>query len=117
MLEMALVEFSKAETGRPNWPVAMAADGYVSGGAGQRDAAGLMIKRLQELAQQRYVTPYGVALVFVGLGKKDDAFFWLNKALDDRSHWLVWLNLDPRWNSIRKDSRFKKLTEQVGLKS
>jgi hypothetical protein len=52
---------------------------------------------LESLAKQKYVTAYGVALIHAGLGQKDLAFQWLNKAFDERSHWLVWLRLDPRW--------------------
>ena len=40
---------------------------------------------------------------------------WLNKALQGRSHWLVWLNRDPRWEGIRSDPRFADLAKRVGL--
>lgn len=50
---------------------------------------------------QRFITAYGVALVYAGIGEKDKAFKWLNKAFDERSHWLVWLRLDPRWDVLK----------------
>jgi hypothetical protein len=67
------------------------------------------------IGEQRYVTSYGVALVRAGLGDKPEAFRWLDKAYDERSHWLVWLSLDPRWNDLRGDPRFDQLRKRVGL--
>jgi hypothetical protein len=49
------------------------------------------------------------------LGEKDLAFTWLEKAFAERSHWLVWLRLDPRWDAIRADARFEQLIGRVGL--
>jgi hypothetical protein len=46
---------------------------------------------------------------------KDQAFAWLNKAVAGRSHWLVWLNRDPRWDRLRPDPRFDDLKKRVGL--
>jgi hypothetical protein len=42
-------------------------------------------------------------------GQKDVAFEWFDKAFDERSNWLVWLRVDPRWNAIRSDPRFLEL--------
>jgi hypothetical protein len=72
--------------------------------------------KLKRLAKERYVTPYGVALVHAGLGEKDQALVWLDRALEDRSHWLVWLKLDPRLDTLRSDHRFRSLLLAVGLR-
>ena len=61
------------------------------------------------------MTPYGVALVYAGLGEKDQALGWLDRALEDRSHWLVWLKLDPRLDTLRSDRRYRDLLLRVGL--
>jgi len=55
------------------------------------------------------VTSYGIALVYAGLGETDAAFSWLERAFEERSHWLVWLRLDPRWGNIRSHARFLEL--------
>jgi DNA-binding winged helix-turn-helix (wHTH) protein/tetratricopeptide (TPR) repeat protein len=104
--EDARSEFQRVEANLPRWPVAMAARGFVAGVAGRHDEAKQVLGELDRLANQTYVTPYGVALVHAGLDRHDAAFDWLNKAFDDRSHWLVWLRLDPRWNRLRYDPRF-----------
>jgi hypothetical protein len=54
-----------------------------------------------------------VALVYAGLGEKEQAFAFLNKAFDERSHWLVWLRLDPRWDNLRSDPRFAQLLTRL----
>lgn len=43
------------------------------------------------------------------------AFAWLNRAIEERTHWLVWLKLDPRWNPIRWDDRFRDVQRRVGF--
>jgi hypothetical protein len=40
------------------------------------------------------------------LGEADTAFAWLERAFDERSNWLVWLRLDPRWRPLHADPRF-----------
>jgi hypothetical protein len=66
------------------------------------------------LTTERYVTPYGVALVHAGLGEKDQALAWLHRALQDRSHWLVWVTLDPRLDALRSDPWYGDLLQNIG---
>jgi len=54
-----------------------------------------------------------VALVYAALGDKEQAFAWLDKAFAERSHWLMWLRLDPRWKTLRGDPRFAALVERL----
>jgi len=92
--------------------------GYVEGALGDRKAA---MRRLRSLDSVRaagaYVSPYVVALVYAGLGEENHMFEWLNKAVDERTHWIVWLNRDPRWKPWRSDPRFKAVGRRVGLPS
>jgi hypothetical protein len=59
------------------------------------------------------VTPYGVALIHAGLGERQQALAWLERALDDRAHWLVWLKLDPRFDPLRADPGFAELLRRI----
>ena len=113
----ALAAFREASTGLGEWPVTIAAMGYVYGVSGQTTQARQVLAQLHQLAQHRYVTAYGVALVYAGLGEYDHAFAWLQKAIEERTHWLVWLPLDPRWDSLRADPRFVDVRRRVGLLS
>jgi tetratricopeptide (TPR) repeat protein len=92
--------------------------GNVDGILGKREEARKMLSVLDSVAKSgKYVSPYVVALVHTGLGDKDSAFVWLNKAVVDRTHWLLWLNRDPRWIPLRADPRFRALGRRIGLPS
>jgi DNA-binding winged helix-turn-helix (wHTH) protein len=114
-LNDALSEFQRVEEKLPQWPVSIVARGFVAGVAGRTKEAQDTLVELQRLAGSKFVTSYGVALVHAGLGQRDSAFAWLNKAFDERSHWLVWLRLDPRWKDLRSDPRFAELVSRVGF--
>ncbi len=96
----AITEFRRVEQSVPEWPVAIAARGSVEGAAGRPEKAKAVLAELQELAKHRFVTAYGVVLVYAGIGDAEAAFTWLDKAFAERSHWLVWLRLDPRFEGL-----------------
>ncbi len=98
-----------------NGPVALAALGSVYGESGDNINAQKILDTLHSLSTKKFVTAYGVALVYAALDKKEDAFLWLNKAFEERSNWLVWLKTDPRWVPIVHDKRFNELVNRVGL--
>jgi DNA-binding winged helix-turn-helix (wHTH) protein/TolB-like protein/tetratricopeptide (TPR) repeat protein len=111
--EEALAETAHAEQGGREWPVLMTARGFTYGVTGRRDEARTVLREMQQLSSRRFVTAYGMGLVHAGLGEKEEAFAWLEKAFEERSHWLVWLRLDPRWNSLRSDPRFEALVQRM----
>jgi len=65
--------------------------------------------------KRTHVGAYSVAVIEVGLGEKDQAFSWLEKARDDRSFFLVNLKVEPELDSLRSDPRFAELVRNVGL--
>lgn len=75
-----------------------------------------ILKHFNELSKQRYIAPSYQAIIYVGLGKKNLALTWLEKAFQDRSYWMTLLNADPRLDSLRNEPRFIKLLKQIGLK-
>jgi len=83
--------------------------------SGKRDKAKKVLDQLHELSKQRYVSPAQIALIYAGLGQKDQAVEWLEKAYEERDHWLVLLKIDPLFDSLRSDSRFKALLKKMNL--
>ena len=59
---------------------------------------------------------YGIATYYAAMGKKDEAFAALNKALENRETLLANLKLDPRIDPLRSDPRFQELVQRVGFK-
>ena len=89
-----------------DWPVALAAIGHVLGKFSGRAARGATrARRARSTVAPALRHRIRVALVHAGLGRHHSAFDWLDRAVAARSHWLVWLQLDPRWNSLRQDVR------------
>ena len=112
-LEESLAEAARAESVIPGWPVIVVQRGYTLGAMGRADEARAVLGELERMSAKRFVTAYGMALVHAGLGDKEQAFAWLEKAFAERSHWLLWLRLDPRWKTLRSDPRFTELVERL----
>jgi tetratricopeptide (TPR) repeat protein len=109
----ALSEFRRVEELVSDWSVAIAARGSVEGICGYLSEADATLAQLERLSTQKFVTPYGVALVQAGLGRHEQALSWLEQAFAERSHWLVWLRLDPRWRMLRGNARFAELVNRM----
>lgn len=85
------------------------------GVSGQKDKARKTIDRLEKRAEKRHVSSFGMALAHLGLGETDRAFYYLEKALGERSDMLVYLKAEPRLDPLRDDPRFDRLAKDVGL--
>lgn len=112
-LDEALAETAFAESKAREWPVLIAARGFTHGVAGRKEDANAVLREMEALSRNRFVTAYGVALVHAGMHQKAEAFDWLEKAFAERSHWLVWLRLDPRWKNLRDDPRFTEMVARM----
>ena len=113
-LDSALAHFAAMGPLRA-WVPTIAGEGYVYAQQGRREHAQQVLERLDSLSRTQYVTAYAVALVHAALGQSDSAFVWLNKAVDERTHWVLWLNRDRRWDPIRSDDRFRAIVRRVGI--
>ena len=89
--------------------------GYAYAVSGQRVEAQRMLAELEERSKREYVPPTAHALIFTGLGDKDQAFAWLDKALAKRDSWLVHLKPHRLFDSLRSDPRFTRLLKQMHL--
>jgi len=83
--------------------------------SGDRESAQKIIAELQQLAKSKYVSSFQIAAIYAGLGERDEAFVWLEKAFAERSDGLVNLNAEQRFDSLRSDPRFADLARRVGL--
>ena len=68
-------------------------------------------------ASGRYASAYAVGVVHAGLGDRERALSSLAKAYQERSHWLVWLKRDLRWNESRSEERFHNSSATWGCLS
>ena len=83
--------------------------------AGRKEEANKILNELRELNKRRYVSPPAFANVYIGLGDKDQAFYWLEKAFQERSNFMAFLKVFPGGDSLRDDPRFDDLLRRMGL--
>lgn len=81
--------------------------------AKQPSHAKKVIARLEQMAKTSYVSEYNVAIIYVGLGDFAEAFRWLEKAFTSHDPWLEHLNVDPRLDAIRTETRFGDLLRRI----
>ncbi len=113
MYEEAIAEFHKAINLSGDSSHIKAELGHAYALAGKGQEALKIIDELKGPSKDAY--PYDVATIFVGLGQKDQAFDWLQKAFEERSDWLRYLKVDPRLDPLRSDPRFADLVRRIGL--
>ena len=89
--------------------------GHVFAVSGKKNEAHKILARLEALSRQRYVSSYSLAIVHTGLGETDAAFASLRKACEERHDRLIYLNVEPIFDAIRSDPRFRGLLRPIGL--
>jgi TolB-like protein/Flp pilus assembly protein TadD len=96
-------------------PMLIAARGYTYASAGQRRDALQALDQLHEMEKGQYVSPYQFAVVYAGLGDKTRCLDWLEKAYEDRSVYMLWMNIEPQFDALRNEPRFIQLVQRMNL--
>ena len=117
MYDEAIAGFKKgiALRGGTEWSFSMSGLGHAYGVAGKKAEARAVLDELEQRSRQEYVPADSIALVYAGLGEKDQAFAWLEKAYNEHAFKMAWLKVEPGWDSLRSDPRFADLLRRVGL--
>jgi hypothetical protein len=89
--------------------------GHAYAVAGKTDEARGVLSELKALSRDRYVLPFGIAVIYTGLGEKDEAIDWLEKAYEERNGWMVYLREEPRLEPLRSDPRFQDLLARMNF--
>jgi serine/threonine protein kinase/tetratricopeptide (TPR) repeat protein len=96
-------------------PLIQAILGYTYAAAGKRSEAHKIAEELAAKRAERYVCPYEIGTIHLGLGEKDEAFRWYERAYDERSACIPLLKFDPRLDPIRTDPRYQDLIRRIGF--
>jgi len=115
MFAEAIAEIQKAIDLSGGSALSLAALGHTYAVSGRRAEAERVLNELKESSKQGYISSYSIAAIHAGLGEKDQAFIWLEKAYEERSGWLIWLRAEPISDPLRSDPRFQDLLCRVGL--
>jgi tetratricopeptide (TPR) repeat protein len=115
MYSDALHAFQSILQFAPNDPALLAFVGHNYAVSGQTASAQQVVAQLKQMKESSYVSSLYIALVYTGLGNKDEAFAWLDKAYNERCEYLVYLPTEPLADSLRGDPRFDALLKNLGL--
>jgi tetratricopeptide (TPR) repeat protein len=115
MNEQAIKEFETTLRYSKN-PLPKASLAYAYAVTGNREKAKAILAEFEKLVSQGQSSPYYVAMIYAGLGDKDQTFAWLEEAYREHSRPLVsGINVNPMWDGIRSDLRFENLRRRMGL--
>jgi len=114
LYEEAIAEYEKAVSlsGGSAFPLSWL--GYVYGVAGRKGEAERVLDQLQERSKQSYVSASSIALIYMGLGRKDEAFDWLERSYQAQEP-LLQLKVNPMYDPLRDDPRFTDLLRRMNL--
>ena len=115
MYKQSLEQYDRAVAGSRNSTLMKVERASVLAMSGDTEKAQAELREIQEIAKERYISSYHIATIYVALKDRDTAFEWLEKAFNERADWMVFLNVDPRWNGLKSDPRFAGLLRRMNL--
>jgi serine/threonine-protein kinase len=83
--------------------------------SGDEAQARAILEELLTASRSRYVSPYGIALIYNALGEHDQTLTWLERGFEARDHKMNLLKVDPKWNNLHGDPRFEDLVHRIGF--
>lgn len=111
-LPAAIEEYEKAALSADT-PILSGFLGQAYALIGQRETALKLLDALLKRAKRSYVSPFAVAMIYTGLGQREEAFEWLEKALIEHSRWQEWFEIIPEFDSLRSDPRLADLKQRL----
>jgi TolB-like protein/DNA-binding winged helix-turn-helix (wHTH) protein/Flp pilus assembly protein TadD len=83
--------------------------GYAYALSGRRAEAFKIVERMKAQEQKSYASPCGIAAIYCGLGQRDQALVWLEKANQERDPGLIDIRIEPAFDPLRSDAHFQDL--------
>ena len=111
----SLASLKNAVTVSSSRPFVLAELARVQAMEGNEEAAREILASLETAAAENYISPVNRAKIHLGLGETDKVFEWLEKGLAERSVRMPYFMIDPMCDGLRKDDRFEKVAESMGI--
>ncbi|MBI3650415.1 MAG: winged helix-turn-helix domain-containing protein [Acidobacteria bacterium] len=103
-------ELSGASTSQPIFLL-----GYALAKSGKQAEARGLLKDLLKLSTEPYASAYSIAMIYNGLGERDQTLAWLERGFEERNVRMTFLKVEPKWNNLRADPRFQDLLRRIGF--
>jgi eukaryotic-like serine/threonine-protein kinase len=111
----AITAYQKEISGESRGAHVLALLAYAYAASGRRAEAMRIRDELKKRAQEKHVSPYALAILYTGLGEKDQALEQLNKALEERAGWFINFKAEPLFDPLHSEPRFADLVRRLGL--
>ena len=95
--------------------LALAMLGHGLASAGRKEQAMQIVEKLKERSKSQYVPSYWMAVIYNGFKDRDQTIMWMRRAFEERSSWLVWSNVEPRFAWLREDPDFAALLKEMNF--
>jgi TolB-like protein len=115
MYKEAIAEYTATLPLTNNAPWSLAALGHAYAVSGRRNDALKIIEQLKSQPAKPYVSPFHIGAIYNGLGDKDRAFEWFEKAYADRSGLLIYIKIEPEFDGLRTNPKYLDLMRRIGL--
>jgi DNA-binding winged helix-turn-helix (wHTH) protein/TolB-like protein/Tfp pilus assembly protein PilF len=112
---LAIGEYEKAVQLSEGDAYYLASLGHAFAMSGKLGEAAKILHHLEEVSATRYVPPYAIALIYIGIGNEHDGLEWLERASADHSTSVAYLRVDPTLNRLRHEPRFAVLVQQTNF--
>lgn len=89
--------------------------GYIFARTGRTDEALGVLNTLESIAKERYVPPYCIAMMHLGLGQLEEAMQWLERSYEGRDVHVIFLPVDAKWDPLRNEPRFVALLDRCNF--
>jgi tetratricopeptide (TPR) repeat protein len=109
MFKEAISELQTAVKLSSESTLALAMLGHGFASAARREEAMQILEHLKERSKSKYVPSYWIAVIYNGFRDREQTVAWMRKAFEERSSWLVWSNVEPRFAWLRDDPEFASL--------
>jgi TolB-like protein/DNA-binding winged helix-turn-helix (wHTH) protein/Tfp pilus assembly protein PilF len=110
---IAAVERCVVRSGRA--PLLLASLASVYGLAGRKREAVKLIDELKEGSRQHHISASLFTEAYIGLGEKDEAMTWLERAYEEHDQWMVYIKSYPGWDALRSEPRFQALVRRMNF--
>jgi len=109
----AIADFEHARALNPGATLTLSGLAAARAGSGNPAEARNILAQLKKMMTERYVAPFDIAVVYLALGERNQALDWLEKAYQDQSEMMLFLEMYPPMADLRGDPRFQDIVRRV----